>query len=384
MLGLSYFWIEGGTYIGFIVCITLLMFILIMRSFDIKLRRKFTRVAVAMILALIAGSLELGLLEQKSISGLIYMALLLKYILEGYMEIAVIQIVGHDYEKVQSKLMWIPFVIISIVICTAPINPDVFYFDSIQGFVRGPLGYLIFVEAGIYLLAGLCICVKKWFTGYQRDALIILFMLVIVSIGVLLEEAYIFDNCTLTSSSIGVLFVYVYMYAERYNVDSVSMCYKRRCFYSDAAKYAKQELAIISMDLNDLKYINDNYGHKAGDVALLTFAEVCRSVKTNKFILYRTGGDEFMILGIRATKNEAEKLISIIREKLKETPYTCSFGLYMYKPGEDFDEAVVQADKAMYDDKHLYKANKRNHNRRTLEEFDEKVQSFNNDIDFFR
>ncbi len=383
MFGLSHFWIDGGTYIGFIVCIALLMFILIMRSFDLKLRRKFTRVAIAMIIALIAGSFELRMLERGSTANIIYAALLLKYILEGYMEIAVIEIVGHDYEKVQSKLLWIPFIVISTIICTAPINSSVFYFDSAKGFVRGPLGHLIFVEAGIYLLAGLCICVKKWFTGYQRDALIILFMLAIVSTGVVLEEAYIFENCTLTSSSIGVLFVYVYMYAERYNVDSVSMCYKRRCFYSDANKYAKQEMAIISMDLNDLKYINDNFGHKAGDVALLTFAEVCRSVKTNKFILYRTGGDEFMILGIRASQNEAENLISIIKEKLQETPYTCSFGLYMYKPGEDFDEAVVKADKAMYDDKHIYKANNKKRRNTRLEEYDEKVQSFSNDIDFF-
>lgn len=383
MMGLSYFWIDGGTYLGFIVCITLLMFILIMRSFDLKLRRKFTRVAVAMIIALAAGALELGLLAKGDTSTLIYAALLLKYILEGYMEIAVIRIVGRDYKKIQSKLLWIPFIVISILICTAPVNPSVFYFDSTLGFVRGSLGYSIFIEAGFYLLVGLCICVKKWFTGYQRDALIILFMLAIVSTGVLLEEAYIFDNCTLTSSSIGVLFVYVYMYAERYNVDSVSMCYKRRCFYSDAAKYAKQEMAIISMDLNDLKYINDNYGHQAGDVALLTFAEVCRSVKTNKFILYRTGGDEFMILGIKSSQKEAENLITIIKEKLKETPYTCSFGLHMYKPGEDFEEAVVKADKAMYDDKHIYKSNKNKQANKRDDRFDEKVQSFSNDIDFF-
>lgn len=374
--------LDSGTYLGFIVCITLLMFIFIMRSFDLKLRRKFTIVAFAMLIALLAGATEVELLRRGHFSGIIYEAMLVKYVLEGFMELFIVQIVGHGYRKTKLKIVWLPFIIISLILCTAPFNPNVFYFERGVGLVRGPLGYLIFVEAGIYMLMALAICVRKWYTGYPRDALIILFMLAVVSTGVLFEEAGIYDNCTLTSSSIGVLFVYVYMYAERYNVDSVSMCYKRRCFYSDAAKYAKSDMAIISMDLNDLKYINDNFGHKAGDVALLTFAEVCRGVKTNKFILYRTGGDEFMILGIKATREEAEKLISIIKEKLSETPYTCSFGLYMYKPGEDFDEAVVQADKAMYDDKHTFKASrsKRSHSRST--EFDEKVETFSNDIIF--
>lgn len=383
MIGLSHFGVDGGTYLGFIICITLLMFILIMRSFDRKLRSQFLRVDIAMILALGAGALEMELLEIGGSTTLLYASLLVKYILEGYMELSIVQIVGREYQKSRLKVLWLPFILISLVLCLAPFSTAIFNFDKVNGFSRGPLGYLIFIEAGIYMLMGMAICVKKWSTGYQRDALIILFMLAVVSTGVFLEEANIYENCTLTSSSIGVLFVYVYMYAERYNVDSVSMCYKRRCFYSDAAKYAKSEMAVISMDLNDLKYINDNFGHKAGDVALLTFAEVCRSVKSNKYILYRTGGDEFMILGIRVSKAEAEGLIATIRAKLQETPYTCSFGLQMYKPGDDFDDVVVQADKAMYDDKSIYKASKTKRSHARSIEYDEKVEPFVNDIHFF-
>ncbi len=382
MLGILDLCIEGGTYAGFVICITLLMFIFIMRSFDRNLRNKFTSVALAMIVALAAGAVEIAHSIVADYDWHVYLAKLIKYVLEGYMEVTVVQIVAHDYQKSKSKLIWIPFIVATLILCTAPLNSAVFYFDQTNGMIRGPLGYLIFIEAGIYMLMALAVVVKKWYTGYQRDALIILFMLAIVAVGVYLEEAYILDSCTLTSASIGVLFVYVYMYAERYNIDSVSMCYKRRCFYSDASKYARTDMAIISMDLNDLKYINDNFGHKAGDVALLTFAEVCRGVKTNKFILYRTGGDEFMILGIKASREEAENLISAIRERLKETPYSCSFGVKMYKPGDDFDEAVVQADKAMYDDKSIYKASKTKRSHSRSVEYDEKIETFSNDIQF--
>ena len=182
--------------------------------------------------------------------------------------------------------------------------------------------------------------------------------------------------------AIGILFLYMYMYAARYNIDSVSRCYKRRCFYADAERHSKNKMAIISMDLNDLKYINDNFGHKAGDIALLTFAEVCRSVKSSKFILYRTGGDEFMMLGIKATKEEAEELIHNIRLKLQETPYTCSFGINMYNPSDDFDDVVVKADQAMYEDKRMYKEMKIKANPSKDEEYDESLRMFTSNISF--
>lgn len=374
--------IDSGTYLGFIVIFTLLMFIVLMRSFDKELRNKFTGLAVCMFLALTVGAVDVRLTEIGDSHTYRYAIKSIKYLCEGYMEVTVLRIMARDYAYSKKKIIWLPMLVISLILMTAPINPHIYYFTSEGIQVRGPLGYLVFVQAAIYMFMALIVCINKWVKGYQRDSLIILFMLAVVSVGVFLEEALIYNNCILTSSSIGVFFVYVYIYAERYNVDSVSMCYKRRCFYADAAKYARTEMAIISMDLNDLKYINDNFGHKAGDIALLTFAEVCRSVKTNKFILYRTGGDEFMILGINATKVETEKLIFSIREKLKETPYTCSFGLHMYKPGEDFDDAVVEADKAMYDDKHKYKASKTKRAHSRNPQFEEKVENFSNDIEF--
>lgn len=212
-----------------------------------------------------------------------------------------------------------------------------------------------------------------------RDKFIILFMIIVIGLGALHETAGVFNNCLIPSCAISLLFLYMYMYAERYNVDSVSKCYKRRCFYSDAEKYGKHSLAIVSMDLNDLKMLNDNYGHKAGDIALLTFAEVCRSVKPKNFILYRTGGDEFMMLGIKATLADTEALVRRIKERLTDTPYASSFGIYMYDPSEDFDAAVIKADQAMYEDKRAYKESRV---KRFGDQFEDGNDSFTNNINF--
>ncbi len=373
--------LDGGTYIGLVVCVTLFIFIVTMRSFDRDLRKKFIYTITAMCIALMMSYLDMHYALEPTVNPLRYVARIIKLIAEGYMEVSVLRIFIKDLNKVGDKVIWLPFIVASLVLLMALVNREVFYFTPDNEYVRGPLGNVIFVEAIIYMALALRICIKKWFEGFQRDAVTMLSMLMMTAVGVIFENAKIFPNCALNSSAVCIIFLYMYMYAERYNVDSVSRCYKRRCFYADAAKYARNQIAIISMDLNDLKFINDNYGHKSGDIALLTFAEVVRSVKTNKFILYRTGGDEFMILGIKASLSEAQELVEYVREKLKETPYTCSFGINMYNPGDDFDAAVVKADKAMYADKNAYKESRTKRSRSRVDDF-ENINLFSNNINF--
>ncbi len=374
--------IDGGTYIGLVVCVTMLLFIVTMRSFDRAIRMRYIHLTIAMLIAFLAAILDMSLASLDHVLLIRYAAKIIKYVSQGFMEYFVLLIVLKDVTMRYKMALLIPLAMMIITVLSAPFCNDVFYFTEDNHFVRGILGNVIFIQAAIFVVMAMLTCVRKWFDGYQKDAVVILLMLFIVCVGVVLEENHIFPNCALESSATGCLFLYIYTYAEKYNVDSVSKCYKRRCFYADAAKYAKHEMMIISMDLNDLKYINDNFGHKAGDIALLTFAEVCRSVKTNKFILYRTGGDEFMMLGIKATKEEAEELVGLVKEKLSETPYACSFGIYGYKPGDDFDAAIVKADKAMYEDKNIYKISKTKRSRSRNDAIDNKLETFTNNISF--
>lgn len=145
------------------------------------------------------------------------------------------------------------------------------------------------------------------------------------------------------------------MYAEYYNVDSITKCLKRRCFYSDGVRHRRHNFSVLSMDLNNLKYINDNFGHSAGDDALKTFANICKKSKSSKFVLYRTGGDEFMMLGLGASYEETVEVVNRIKQELEGTPYTSSYGIAMYRARDDFDEIVEQADRAMYSDKKQFK-----------------------------
>ena len=123
--------------------------------------------------------------------------------------------------------------------------------------------------------------------------------------------------------------------------------------------------ALLSLDMNGLKTINDTGGHAAGDDALVTLA-VCftRALKRGQSC-YRVGGDEFVIVCRRASRSEVMKLIERIKNAVAETKYSCSIG-YSYRSdaGESVDDLLQKSDEMMYADKAQYYTDSRQDRRR--------------------
>ena len=127
-----------------------------------------------------------------------------------------------------------------------------------------------------------------------------------------------------------------------------------------------EKLAILFMDMDRLKYINDAYGHTAGDQAILCVADAIRQALPKDAIPVRYGGDEFLVLmpdlGPDATqalmRSVADALPGHARDLgLPETP-GISFGCVLTDPDSDksLDEYVQQADALMYRQKKAKKA----------------------------
>lgn len=352
----------SGSLMAMETCIVMLIFIFCMRSFDKRLRSHFVRMNIALLVAIIAFSVDEWLASFAYPVAYRYITKILKVTAEGYVELVGLYTLDSHASKQKKLIYALPFAITCIIDFLAPFSKLVFYFTDDNKFVPGPLSVAVYIQAAIYsvLILNSFISRKR---SNKREIWIILSLLVMVFIGIILEELGYFYNSILSSISVTVMIMYMYKYAERYNVDSVTSCFKRRCFYSDGEKNYRHSMAIVSMDLNNLKEINDNYGHKAGDIALQTFADTCKKAISKKFVLYRTGGDEFMLLGIKASYEEAKEVVETIKERLSDTPYTSSYGIAMYNYGDDFDEIVIKADQAMYDDKREYRIS---HTKREL------------------
>ena len=109
--------------------------------------------------------------------------------------------------------------------------------------------------------------------------------------------------------------------------------------------------AVISIDLNDLKRLNDENGHAAGDTALCTIVACIQNILPRGCHLYRTGGDEFMILCSQVSKDDVPALIDHMRKELSKTPYCCAIGFATPDADEDFEHICSIADAAMYANK---------------------------------
>lgn len=119
---------------------------------------------------------------------------------------------------------------------------------------------------------------------------------------------------------------------------------------------------LIAADINDLKIINDSYGHQAGDILLKKFAEVLREVCIEEDQLFRVGGDEFIVILIDSSQEEALEVVNKIREtsKTKEIVFedgkrfilSAALGYSIrYSKEISFDELSKTADMNMYNDK---------------------------------
>ena len=147
--------------------------------------------------------------------------------------------------------------------------------------------------------------------------------------------------------------------------DDLTQLFNRRYFFErlrremDRARSLQSPLAILILDVDQLKSVNDTYGHKAGDVALANLAKlVIRCVRTSD-IPARLGGDEYGVIMPETDKDGAFSVAKRLQRALEVTPMyeengaslrlSVSLGVSGFPwGGDNVDEVVQWADTHMY------------------------------------
>ena len=115
--------------------------------------------------------------------------------------------------------------------------------------------------------------------------------------------------------------------------------------------------ALLVLDLDHFKSVNDTLGHGAGDQLIGMTADVLRSCLRETDVIARLGGDEFAVLIPRESGDEArcvaDKIVAKVRERgqLFEQPVTASIGIAAFHADADAEQMLTDADLAMYDAK---------------------------------
>lgn len=150
--------------------------------------------------------------------------------------------------------------------------------------------------------------------------------------------------------------------------DELTGCYNRRGFFAlmehqiQLSRRQKKRIAILYFDMDYLKKINDKFGHKKGDRALIAAAKLLHKTFRTSDIVARLGGDEFVVAALDSEQEGLETMVRRLRANFEEYnqsgvnklgPLEFSLGSILIEPGEtaDLGSLLEKADQLMYREK---------------------------------
>ncbi len=254
-----------------------------------------------------------------------------------------------------------------------PINKLVFYYamndDGVTAsFVRG--SFLNFFSHAIclfYLGVVAYVSTVRFHGKHRRDSIVLLICIVFVLATVAAEVVSKRNDLLNIVCEICAAINYIFIMTVNSSKDPLTNLYDRRTYLEDVSRYKNIINGLVVIDMNELKFVNDNYGHQIGDKALSSLAIIFESsIEPSVMCTYRVSGDEFVILMFQGKIGQLDSTVSSIREKMNASEYSAAIGCcYLDKKAGNvsFEEAIQKAEELMYQDKNKH-YNETGHTRR--------------------
>ena len=273
-----------------------------------------------------------------------------------------------NLKKRESLLLLIPGVLNIIVYLFAFIpatKEQVFWFvpsDTGTGYGAnwqgGPLRFSAHIVSALYLIYLLYLSLKGLKGRHKHSAIAVLSCTFFVVLAVILESFFNDDGSVRIlniTSTITCTCYYLFLRNQLMKKDMLTQLFTRATYYHDIERFGKDVNAVINVDMNGLKYLNDTFGHEEGDKALVCIANAIIKHETKEMYAYRLGGDEYIILGLRVTMVELDTVCQNIKSELTDSRYSCSIGaVYKTDKNQTLDDLLKQAEIAMYKDKERF------------------------------
>ena len=322
----------------------------------------FLIIGLALTISIVDTIKDVVQIGYKNILGTTILASLL-YVMRPLCIILFIFLSGQEFKGAWIPLLVVPMVL-NIISCLFPFFEPTAHFSFYYtgGETVKWLGgdYLIFrymphLVSAFYLILLLTRTFSLVKKRHFLDATSLLVCAVVVCLATIIETFFNeHGDVYLLSSSIGIsaAFYHLFLYERASSSDALTGLFDRSTYFDDMGKMRKDITGIIQLDMNGLKYLNDNYGHLEGDNGLLTIAKAIKKFETSNMYSYRTGGDEFIVLVVGDKEDAIKKFVASFNEELKATRYYCSVGYAARKDdGTPVEELLKESEKLMYKDK---------------------------------
>jgi diguanylate cyclase (GGDEF)-like protein len=272
----------------------------------------------------------------------------------------------NKYKKISIKsifLLSVPFIVNS-VLSLGSFNFDwIFSITSENIYMRGPLWLVSPMTSYFYYIINLLFLYNVR-QELNREEVLILSLLTIIPSLLSIFQLYYFVYLTIWNSvAIAVVINYVFIVHSQIKIDPLTRLGNRieyDEYLSILGRKSNIVLAVVNIDLDDFKIINDVFGHHEGDKVLTVFARQLEEVFEGKGVSIRLGGDEFIVLVNENRREIVEKYIETLKNNIdtynevSNMPYHIkfSYGMAIFNSTyNNIHELIQHSDKLMYEEK---------------------------------
>ncbi|MBR5091350.1 MAG: GGDEF domain-containing protein [Ruminiclostridium sp.] len=325
------------------------------RAYEMELTKKFIPSVLLLFALIIVDNLDYYAYDTMVVTGIFdtfhRLSAMLGYDIRIILMASLISIAANrTFENRKAAFYTYLPSVVNVAVLIPCLFTDIFFYYNTDGTIgRGPLAFEPHILSGFYILFLFYLALRCRSESKYSEASIIGLCGIMTILGFLAEFLFALRGILIGVIALDITFYYLYLHIEHFRFDALTDVFNRVAFMADIDKYGRGTIShILSIDLNDLKVINDTYGHNEGDKALKATARALKKASLPKCFIYRVGGDEFAAVCINKSTPEIETMIAEMQEAVSDAGYACAIGFAEWKEGKSFTEVYKEADDMMY------------------------------------
>lgn len=273
-----------------------------------------------------------------------------------------------SHMKKAYRVLAIPALIIVLLLIADMFGAKLlFEINESNYYVRGKYSILVYILLFCYYFH--TIILSYYFRNKKPHIKFfpILYFVFPCIVGTILQGFFYGFTFGWLSVSIALAFVQLNHQGESAYIDQLTGLYNRNYydhFFERISRKKIKNIYGVSIDLDKLKEINDNYGHQEGDNVIRMFSLIMLNEAKDNIELIRVGGDEFLIIIVSDDCNEPSRIMNKIINQTNEVnqktdkPYKISFSYGIaHFDGENTDAFLTEMDRKLYECKKQHHQN---------------------------
>ncbi len=273
----------------------------------------------------------------------------------------ILSMIYYKNEKFEIKRIYYYLVIINFFLCVASIFTGwIFSISPDNVYKRGPLFIFPFLVSGFYMLSMIHFTMKqKDMPSRKSEAFFLILIMIITAVASILEVAFVVRFMLWSTTEITVIIYFLVLTTQELLYDPLTGVFSKVA-YSKKLEQIREKggCTIAIIDMNNLKLLNDTYGHSAGNRAILNMSKSVLRSKKQSMRLYRYAGDEFVLIDKFGTADKMHSALDKAQNScgwVDGVKISFAFGIAECENGDDLDECFAKADREMYKQKRIMK-----------------------------